>query len=159
MNKCIYKKRIRLKNFNYIGNYRYFVTITVFNKQHLFVEKNIIDCIKIELKKLSSEKNFKVWAYCFMPDHLHFLIEGISEKSDFKKFITKFKQLTGFRYKQKYKKNLWQINYYEHILRKEEDTKEVVYYIFNNPVRKGLVNNYLLYPFIGSFEITDLSNL
>ena len=47
---------------------------------------------------------------------------------------------------------LWQINYYEHVLRKAEDTKGVAYYIFNNPVRKGLVEDFKDYAFLGSFE-------
>ncbi|UJS17719.1 MAG: hypothetical protein L3J17_01345 [Candidatus Jettenia sp.] len=47
---------------------------------------------------------------------------------------------------------LWQINYYEHILRSDEDTRSVAYYIFNNPVRKGLVTDFKQYRFLGSFE-------
>jgi len=34
---------------------------------------------------------------------------------------------------------------------KEENTKDVAYYIFNNPVRKGLVQYFKDYPFHGSF--------
>ena len=47
---------------------------------------------------------------------------------------------------------LWQINYYEHVLRKEEDTKGVARYIFSNPMRKGLVEDFKDYTFLGSFE-------
>jgi hypothetical protein len=43
-------------------------------------------------------------------------------------------------------------NFYEHVLRKEEDTLSVAYYILNNPVRKGLAYDYRRYKFLGSFE-------
>ncbi len=48
---------------------------------------------------------------------------------------------------------VWQINYYEHVLRKSEDTIVVARYIFHNPVRKGLVDDYRDYKYLGSFVI------
>jgi len=48
---------------------------------------------------------------------------------------------------------LWQINFYDHVLRTEENTMNVVYYISSNPMRKGLVDNFDKYPFLGSFEL------
>lgn len=101
---------------------------------------------------------FKVWAYCFMPDHLHLLIEGKDDDSDMKRFISTFKQFTGFSYKKKTGLPLWQINFYEHVLRREEDTMNVARYIFNNPVRKELVEDFRKYKFLGSFEF-DLTKL
>ncbi|MBI4652326.1 hypothetical protein HY745_13835 [Candidatus Desantisbacteria bacterium] len=53
-----------------------------------------------------------------------------------------------------YQEKLWQENYYEHVLRKDEDTKSIVKYIFENPIRKGLSCNILNYPYSGSFEFT-----
>lgn len=79
--------------------------------------------------------NCKIYSYCFMPDHLHLLIQG-EENFDFKKFIKIFKQTTEFYFKKLYKDNLWHLSYYDHILRKEENIKDIVLYIFNNPVRK-----------------------
>ncbi|MDZ7623878.1 MAG: hypothetical protein U5J96_05445 [Ignavibacteriaceae bacterium] len=61
-----------------------------------------------------------------------------------------FKKKTGFwLYKNKpdYK---WQKDYYDHILRKEEDLETLIKYILNNPVRIGLVENWKLYKFKGS---------
>lgn len=90
-----------------------------------------------------------------MPDHLHLLVEGIDGNSDFKKFISMIKQKSAFWFQTNYKKKLWQDNYYEHVLRKEEATKEIILYIFGNPVRKGTVKQYTDYPFLGSFELKD----
>jgi len=58
----------------------------------------------------------------------------------------------------KYKTKLWQPNYYDHILRKEETIKDVALYIFNNPVRKNLVSDFRKYPFSGAtvFNLNEL---
>lgn len=87
-----------------------------------------------------------------MPDHLHLLIEGKDSNSDMKRFISSYKQYTGYHYKKKTGVSLWQINFYEHVLRKEEETMNVANYIFSNPVRKGLVDDYRQYKLLGSFE-------
>lgn len=131
-----YKKRIRLKDFVYKGNYRYFITLCTFRKQNIFIESSLVSWLTDVLRRQSKSFKFKVWAYCFMPNHLHILIEGEDDNSDMKRFISSFKQYTGFHYKKKFGERLWQINFYEHILRREEDTIGVAHYIFNNPVRK-----------------------
>ena len=56
-------------------------------------------------------------------------------------------RLKGFDYK----------GYYEHVLRREEDTMNVARYIFNNPVRKELVDDFRKYKSLGSFEFDLLT--
>lgn len=89
-------------------------------------------------------------AYCFMPDHLHLLVEG-DEEADLIKFIREFKQLTAYSYKNVAGHKLWQRSFYDRVLRVDEDARAVARYICNNPVRKGLAASPLEYPFIGSF--------
>jgi putative transposase len=154
----IHKKRVRLKGFDYKGFFRYFVTICTYNKEWVF--KN--DLLLVEwlidiLREKSNAFGFKVWVYCFMPDHLHLLIEGKDNNSDMRRFISSYKQSTGFSYKKKTGQQLWQINYYEHVLRREEDTMNVVRYILNNPVRKELVVDFRKYKSLGSFEFDLLT--
>ena len=186
----VYKKRIHLKNFDYTGFYIYFVTLCVRrNVGQTFQVCNPVNHFVQTLKELSNNYDFRVWAYCFMPDHLHLLLEGKTENSNLRKFIrlrrrhqtpsgdeceeisaaadvaktdgtadscrrgsiSMYKQKTGFYYKKNFGVNLWQINYYEHILRKKESVEKVAGYIFNNPVRKGLSDDFSSYPFSGSF--------
>ena len=104
------------------------------------------------LRQKSISLGFKVLAFCFMPDHLHLLIEGENLDSDMRRFISSYKQYTSFHYQKRYCNELWQVNFYDHILRKEEDILGIAQYIFNNPVRKKLVSDYRDYKFLGSFE-------
>jgi putative transposase len=151
-NPLIYKKRVRLKDFDYKGCYRYFVTICTFGKKDLFCNERLVNWLINVLKEKSNSFGFKIWAYCFMPEHLHLLIEGRNPDSDMKRFISGYKQYTGYYYKRKSGQNLWQINFYDHILRREEDILSLANYIFENPVRRRLVGNQEDYKFMGSFE-------
>ena len=146
------KKRIRLKDFDYKGPYRYFITLCAFNKKQSFRDNTLVAWLVNILREKSGHFGFKVWAWCFMPDHMHLLIEGRDSTSDMRRFISAYKQHTGFYYKKNTGLPLWQINFYEHVLRQEEDTVTTARYIFGNPVRKGLVDDYSRYRFLGSFE-------
>lgn len=154
-----YKKRVRLKDSNYEGCYRYFITLCTHNKKPIFNnDPFIVEWLTDVLREKSITFGFKVWAYCFMPDHLHLLIEGKESNSDIKKFVSSYKQLTGFSYKRKTGLPLWQLNFYEHVLRREEETMNITRYIFGNPVRKVLVSDFRQYRFLGSFEL-DVTKL
>ena len=152
------QKRIRLKRFSCKGCYAYFITICTFNQEEAFKQEGIVEFAMQCLKEKAKEFGFKVWAYCFMPDHLHLLIEGKRKDSDMKKFVSRFKQITGYHHKSQYKAKLWQDSYYDHVLRDEEDRKDVIRYILENPARQKLVKSYLDFEYSGSFEF-DIKTL
>ena len=148
----MYRKHIRLKYFDYRGCRRYYITLCTFDRRAKFLENGLIDKLIEIFKNKSGYFGFIIWAYCFMPDHVHLLIEGGNESSDLEGFVKAFKQESGYYYKKVTGEFLWQKHYYEHVLRQEEGTENICRYIFNNPVRKGLVDEYHKYRFSGSFE-------
>ena len=85
-----------------------------------------------------------------MPDHAHALVEGLDVAADFESLMHHAKQLTSHQYKQAHGKKLWQPSYFDRILRDDEATWDVVKYICDNPVRKGLVEHWDQYEFTGS---------
>ena len=85
-----------------------------------------------------------------MPDHVHALLEGLTDQSDFRRCAKMAKQRCGATYALTSETPLWQKGYYEHVLRDEEDSKEIAFYIIANPVRAGLVQSPDDYPFSGS---------
>ncbi len=109
----------------------------------------------IEIKNKYEGKN---WVYIFMPDHVHLVIEGNSEKADLWKIVVKFKQKTGFWLSKNSIGIRWQKDFYDYIHRKDEDLKKHMHYILNNSVRKGLVGNWEEYPFKGSLDF-DLEKI
>ena len=93
-----------------------------------------------------------------MPDHLHLLVEGTTPDADFLEFMRTFKQRSSFHWKRSFGGELWQRSYYEHVLRDDEDTVTIARYVLANPLRAGLVEDPLRYPFMGSFvyELREL---
>jgi REP element-mobilizing transposase RayT len=89
-----------------------------------------------------------------MPDHVHLLVEGQSEHSDCRRFISRAKQLSGFHYRRQFGETLWQRYGYERTLRSDETTLSIARYILENPVRAGLVRSAEEYPFLGSGDYT-----
>jgi hypothetical protein len=65
-------------------------------------------------------------------------------------FVRYAKQITGYAFAQKTGAPLWQPSFHDRILRNAESTLSVARYIFENPVRAGLVISPSEYPFLGS---------
>ena len=90
-----------------------------------------------------------------MPDHLHLLLEA-QEGGNLIRFVKTFKQMSAYRHRQTFDQPLWQKGYYDHILRKEEDVCGVAQYIYENPVRAGLVDSLDEYAFWRGTLLADL---
>jgi hypothetical protein len=86
-----------------------------------------------------------------MPDHMHFLAAGAEDQSNLIKFVESFKQDTAVAFARRTHRRLWQFKYYDHILRASDAADRVAWYIWLNPVRKGLCRTPTEYPFLGSF--------
>jgi putative transposase len=143
------KRPPRLACFDYVGPYRYFVTLCTADKRQVFVP--IFDYASFVqiLSRLAGPFGIDVLTYCFMPDHVHLLLEG-TENTNLKEFIRAFKQMTSYHCKGDLGL-LWQRSYYDRILRRDEDSVAVARYILNNAVRRGLVETFTDYPYSGSF--------
>jgi putative transposase len=142
-----YPKRPRLRDFDYIGTHAYFLTILTKDRGVYFNDTEIVSHLISLLLETAKSERFDILAYCFMPDHLHILVMGRDGKSDLKRFMDLFKQKAGYWFKKIKNKSLWHISYYDHVLRKEESIESVVTYMLENPVRKGLVQDFREYPF------------
>jgi putative transposase len=107
-----------------------------------------------QISRAAAENEFSIITYCFMPDHLHLLVEGQSDSSDGKHFVARAKQYTGYYHKKEFNEVLWQRYGFEHVLRDDEITMVVARYILMNPVRAGLVQKPQDYRYSGSSVYT-----
>jgi putative transposase len=147
------QKNIRLPRDQYIGRRIYLVTVCCKGRRPVFALSRRCEIAIETLRTVSTAMHFLVHAYCIMPDHVHFLVEGATETSDLHALVTRWKQRIGYRLRLASVPELWQERYYDHILRKAEDADGVAWYIWMNPVRKGLVDSPAQYPFSGSFTV------
>ena len=143
-----------LASFDYVGPHRYSLTFCAHNRDRLFSVADRVDLVWEQILRAAREQAGAIVAACFMPDHLHILIEMESESSDCLQFISRAKQFSGFLFKQRFGRSLWQRYSYDRVLRAEEQTLVVARYIFENPVRAGLVERPEDYPFSRSEKYT-----
>jgi putative transposase len=143
-------QRPRLRTFDYRGRYRYFLTFCTHARQRRFVSADVVDPVHEQIVQAATAHEFSIPAYVFMPDHLHLLVEGLSEASDLKAFVKLAKQKSGHAFSGARGDRLWQPSYYDHALRDDESSLPVMWYVLMNPVRAGLVSQCEDYPFLGS---------
>jgi putative transposase len=148
----------RLANDLYVGARRYFLTMCCENRRDVLGDTGACDLVVSELQRASDNHQFVVFAYCLMPDHLHLVTEGSSGASNCLAFAHMFKQRTAFQWRQQRGESLWQPGFYDHVLRDAEDTRAVVRYVLENPVRAKLVASPQDYRYSGSlvYERTEL---
>ena len=147
-------KRTRLKTFDYIGLYRYFLTFCTHKRHHAFTSRDTVNDVHAQIVRAARECDFAIHAYVFMRDHLHLLVEATTETADLRRFAKLAKQYSGYEYARKAKGRLWQPSYFEHVLRDEESTTGVIAYIMNNPIRAGYATAFGEYEHAGSDTTT-----
>ncbi len=138
----------RLKHFDYVGAYAYNLTLVTRRRTSIFTSADVVDIAVQALTEACEKHAFTVHAYCFMPDHLHFLTSG-SDESSLPSFVALFKQLSSYRLKRIVVTAVWQISYYDRVLRSEDDMGALMQYIWENPVRAGLADRAIEYPYSG----------
>jgi len=147
----------RLPHKNYLGPRTYFVTICCHDRHPFFTDIPFGKKTLQLLAESAAKQQFSLQAFCLMPDHLHFLTEGLDDQSDLAELVRLFKQRSAFQHRRSSPRQLWQNRFYEHILRRLDSPYSAACYIWLNPVRKGLCANPREYPLSGSQTIEWMS--
>jgi putative transposase len=148
----------RIEGFSYRGPARYFLTFCTRSRKRAFEDPTNIAQSLEQIRRTAAEEAMAILVYCFMPDHLHLLIEGSTATADLRRFVKLAKQRSGAMYALQQRKPLWQEGYYERVLRAEDDARQIARYILSNPVRGSFVENPMDYAHMGSdvWELRDL---
>ena len=147
-----FHKPIRLPEEHYIGRRAYFLTLCTRDRVPHFRSRRIACWLLESLQQIAAQQSFTLRAYCLMPDHLHALVQGDSRSANLLSFVKTFKHKTTFYFRAKTGKTLWQISFFDHILRTAEDLSKTADYILFNPVRAGLVQRPHDYPYSRIFS-------
>jgi len=123
------RKNIRFARDEYVGRRIYFITICTERRRPIFRDANLAKTTIESLKHVSSSLNILVHAFCVMPDHVHLLLEGKTFDSDVVKFVARWKQSTGYTFRNQLPRRFWQRRFYDHVLRRAEDSACVAWYI------------------------------
>ena len=148
---CFVRKRNRLPRSCYVGQNWYFITACTGDHRPLFSRGQLVETLLDTLQAKCCSCSFNVYAYCFMPDHAHLELVGLSGTSDLIVMLRDFKGVATARVRAIGVRNLWEKSFYDHILREHDDHNGAAWYIFNNPVRKGLVKDPRDWQYSGSW--------
>jgi len=86
-----------------------------------------------------------------MPDHVHLVVEGLTDAADMRRFVKIAKQRVVYSLREEHAvRDVWQEGYHDWVLRAEQRTEDVIRYVLENPVRARLVERPEDYPFSGS---------
>lgn len=136
---------LRLGRFSEPGRL-YLLTSFVENQQPLFSDFQLARLLIAQFRHAQYTGMANTLCWVVMPDHFHWLIELQHTtlatlmrrvKSRSTCFINKAAHRTG---------RLWQKNFHDRALRREEDVQAVARYIVANPLRAGLVRRIGDYP-------------
>ena len=150
----LYQRRnsLRLRGFNYAAQRIYFVTIVVTERRKVFLDRRLAQAAVDCLLDLRQQMRFNLYCYCLMPDHFHALIGAGDSGKSLSEICGAFKSLTTRAYWQWYRGKLWQRQFFDHIIRNEQDFFETLEYIKLNPVRKGLARTVAEWPYTGQVD-------
>ena len=110
------------------------------NKQHIFEEAEDYEKLKAILISLKKEMGYKIYAYCFMSNHVHILLE---EKSTgdisqiMKRLLTKYARWYNIKYKRS--GALIANRYKSKPVEVDEYFLGLIRYIHQNPKKAGIV--------------------
>ena len=96
---------------------------------------------------LETDKRLKWMCIMVMPDHVHIVFQ-LGNKQPLSELIQSFKRFTANQINARLTRTgpLWQVNYYDHAIRRDESLNKIVRYCYENPVRKGIVRRAEDYP-------------
>ena len=150
-----HRRSIRLRNYDYATPGAYFITICTKDRLCLFgditKERMILNdagnSIKKWYLKLTEKFNVNLDTYVIMPNHLHGIIfQGEHMGSPLHQVVQWFKTMTTNDYIKSIKASdccpftgkLWHRNYWEHIIRNDDELNRIRNYIITNPVNWAL---------------------
>ena len=156
------RRSLRLKGYDYTQSGGYFITLVTQGRGCLFADieedtlrlKNAGQMVVKWWNELSSKFPVDLDEFVVMPNHLHGIIvihevqtggHSVSslQRTSLPEMVQWFKTMTTNNYIHGVKgdgwtpftRRLWQRNYYEHIIRDEDDMNRVRQYIQNNPIQ------------------------
>ncbi len=134
---------------------RHVVSVTICSADHgrWLIESDLAQVVCDEIRRLHNDH--PVLAFCLMPDHVHLIVcnAGIP----ISRIVGRLKGRCSREVRQIRPALIpWQKGYWDHIIRRDEGLYSVLQYVLMNPVRKGLVENWWEWRWLGSPMIGEV---
>jgi REP element-mobilizing transposase RayT len=121
----------------------YYITICTLRRRPLLASHRVADILIEEWTAARSRHGWAIGRYVIMPDHVHFFCASELDAKRLSTFLQRWKEWTCKRVSRITQKfgNMWQEEFFDHVLRSDESYGEKWEYVRQNPVRAGLVKH------------------
>ena len=134
-----HRQSTRLKGYDYSQPGAYFITICTHKRELLFESESAQNLLKTFWEKLPAKfPTVQLDEFVMMPNHIHGIIMiTVGDIVDWYKTMTTNAYIDAVKNNQwaRFNKKFWQRNYYEHIIRDENDLNRIRQYIIDNPIK------------------------
>lgn len=150
----------------------YFFTVVTYERQRFLCEPDSINTLWSVIDKVRTAYPFHIDAWVLLPDHLHCIWTLPDNDSDYskrwgliKRGFTKKYYLTGRQKKnpihisdsrkKRRESHYWQRQFWEHVIRDQNDFNRHCDYIHYNPVKHGLVDEPRQWPHSTFYQFVE----
>jgi putative transposase len=139
----------------------YFITMCTKSRRAVLARNEVAEILVDEWCAAHKRHGWAVGRYVIMPDHVHFFCRPELGARKLSEFIATWKSWTSRRINALGGPRsataatatvLWQREFFDHILRSSESYSEKWNYVFDNPVRAGLVSTVQEWKYAGEIE-------
>ena len=90
------------------------------------------------IQKFDSDR-YRLFAWCVMPNHVHAVIQPLA-RNELPQILHSWKSFTASSANRLLNRGgpFWQVEYYDHLIRDEDDLNHAVEYVLSNPAKAGL---------------------
>lgn len=105
-----------------------------------------------------ADKDYELYAYCIMPNHVHMVFRHLCDSAllnegldsfpvtDIMESLKKFTARGCNKLLNRTGNSFWQAESYDHVIRDEEELENVIFYTLNNPVKADLAGEWRNWP-------------
>ena len=139
----------RLPQESYRGRRTVAYTFCIERRVPVFTNPVLVRALESILVDVIPQSGCRSPIYCFMPDHIHLMVQGMRDDANLLIPAQRFKTRAGIVLHMLKVQGRFQRRFYDHVVRSPKDWRGQARYIALNPVRGGLVENYLDFAFTG----------
>ncbi len=128
----------------------YFFTLVTNERKKILVDETMIETLRNACRQVMIKRPFSIDAMVVLPDHIHCIWTLPPGDDDFSTRWRLIKTWFTKHCNNKIEKSnhpIWQLRFWEHLIRDDKDYQQHVEYIHYNPVKHGYVKQPLDWPF------------
>ena len=128
----------------------YFFTVVTHKRRPWFDRESSIKILREAFRRTMTTRPFRIEAIVVLPDHLHCIWRLPENDSDYSGRWREIKKQASrhldSRVNARNERGVWQRRFWEHLIRDPVDWRRHMDYIHYNPVKHGLVNRPIDWP-------------